>query len=147
MKPSNNVAEVKISYSPKCKAIIKINSAKDAENIFRDIWEEGFSHIEYFYLLLLNRANKVLGYHLLSKGGTASTVVDLKVLLQVILKRNASSIIVAHNHPSGNLKPSQQDKKLTQKIKSACKLMDINFLDHLIMTEDDYYSFADELEL
>ena len=138
---------MKITYYPPCTTLIKIDKSEDAENVLRSVWSDDISYIEEFYVLLLNRASKVLGYHKLSKGGTASTVVDIKVLLQVALKRNASSIIVAHNHPSGSLKPSDQDKRLTQKIKSACELLEIKLLDHLIITDKSYYSFADELEL
>jgi DNA repair protein RadC len=92
-------------------------------------------------VLLLNRANRVLGCLKLSKGGLTGTVVDLRILLKAM----ASGIIIAHNHPSGNLKPSDADRELTSQIKQAGKLLDITLLDHLILgTEGDYVSFADE---
>ncbi len=102
---------------------------------------------EEFYVLLLDRANHVLGYHVLSQGGTAATVVDPKILFALAVESLASSIIIAHNHPSGNLKPSQQDIRLTNKVKNAGDTLDINLLDHIIITKEGYYSFADEMQL
>ena len=94
--------------------------------------------------MLLNRANKVLGIYPVSKGGVSGTLVDPKLIFSVALKCNASSIILAHNHPSGNLFPSENDKELTQKLKSAGNFLDIKVLDHLIITPEGYFSFADE---
>lgn len=99
---------------------------------------------EEFNILLLNRANHVLGWFNVSIGGVASTVVDPKVIFSVALKCNASGIILSHNHPSGNLNPSDADLNLTKKLNSGGKLLEINILDHLILTTDRYYSFADE---
>ena len=101
-------------------------------------------HIEEFKLMLMNRSNAILGIMDVSKGGISGTVTDVRILLQATIKANASGIIVCHNHPSGNLNPSESDTKLTQKIKEAGNLMDIQLLDHLILTTgDNYYSFAD----
>ena len=94
-------------------------------------------------MLLLNNSNEVLGIHTLSKGSTKGTVVDLKLLFAIALKSNATAIIIAHNHPSGTLKPSRSDLELTTKIKKSAELLDINLLDHLIMTKDEFYSFVD----
>ena len=99
---------------------------------------------EEFWILLLNKANKVLNKVLISKGGQSATVVDAKVIFKAALEHNASSIILAHNHPSGNLSPSQEDINITKKIVSAAKLIDFSVLDHIIMTDKAYYSFADE---
>ena len=99
---------------------------------------------EEFWILLLNKANKVLNKVLISKGGQSATVVDAKVIFKAALEHNASSIILAHNHPSGNLSPSQEDMNITKKIVSAAKLIDFSVLDHIIMTDKAYYSFADE---
>jgi len=100
---------------------------------------------EEFMVLLLNRANRVLGCLKLSKGGLTGTVVDLRILYGTALKAMASGIIIAHNHPSNNLSPSDEDRKLTKKIRDAGKLLDINLLDHLILgTDGSYVSFADE---
>jgi DNA repair protein RadC len=94
--------------------------------------------------MLLNRSNAVLGMMKVSKGGISGTVTDVRVILQAAIKANASGIIVCHNHPSGNIQPSETDSRLTQKIKEAGQVMDIQLLDHLIITtEGRYYSFAD----
>jgi len=86
----------------------------------------------------------LLGIYPLSKGGVSGTMVDVKLLLASAIKANTSSIIVAHNHPSGNLKPSENDLRLTRRIKEGAKLLDITLLDHVIVTKDTYYSFADD---
>jgi DNA repair protein RadC len=99
---------------------------------------------EEFKVLLLNRNHQVLGIYPLSKGGVSGTVVDAKLVFSVALKCNASSIVMAHNHPSGNLKPSEADLKLTKKMKEIGTLMDTPVLDHLIIGENNYLSFADE---
>lgn len=95
-------------------------------------------------MLILNRANKVMCWYLVSAGGTSGTVVDPKIVFAVALKCHASAIIIAHNHPSGNLKPSQQDVDLTKKLYSAGKLLEISVLDHIILTTEHFFSFADE---
>ena len=108
-------------------------------------WDlDSIEHIEEFKLLLMNRSNSVLGILAVSKGGISGTVTDIRLIYQAAIKANASGIIVCHNHPSGNLNPSESDTKLTQKIKEAGNLMDIQLPDHLILTMDgSYYSFAD----
>ena len=104
--------------------------------------------LEEFNVLFLDRSNRVMGLFHASKGGVAGTVVDLKIVFAAALKARASSMILAHNHPSGNLLPSQADLDLTKKFKEAGKILDIQVLDHLILSPDDrYYSFADELML
>lgn len=99
---------------------------------------------EEFWILLLNRANRVISRERISSGGVAGTVVDAKMIFQKALERMASSVMLFHNHPSGGLRPSQADITLTTKLKSAGKVMDIEVLDHLIISERGYYSFADE---
>jgi len=99
---------------------------------------------EEFWILLLNRHNKIIGQQRISQGGVAGTVADLKIIFKSALDILASSIIAAHNHPSLNLRPSQADKDLTTKMVSAGKIIDIQVLDHLIITAGGYYSFADE---
>ncbi|QES87340.1 JAB domain-containing protein [Rhizosphaericola mali] len=139
--------EVQLTYRNKMKASQrpKINMAEDALSLFRTVWnEEEMELVESFKMLLLNNANKVLGVYHGSTGGTAGTIVDIRILLTVALKSNACKIIVAHNHPSGNLTPSTADLKITERLKDAAKLMDITLLDHLILTTDEYQSFANE---
>ena len=141
----SNLAEISISYSQKIKASDRqsIKHSQDIEQIVRTIFPS-IEHREFFYLICLNRANHVLGYHQVSVGGITGTVADIRIIFQTALKANASSIIIVHNHPSGNSSPSNTDCLLTNKIKEAGKLLDIPVLDHLILTAESYLSFADE---
>jgi len=99
---------------------------------------------EEFWIILLNRANDVIGKHAISKGGVSGTVADTKIIFKYAIDNLASSIILCHNHPSGNLNPSEADINLTNKLKKAGELMEIPVLDHVIFTDERYYSFADE---
>ncbi len=144
----NIIKEIKLSYSKNGIENIKITDSNSAYQIFLDNWDMDTIELqEEFKVLLLNRANIILGIYNLSKGGVSGTMVDSKLLLASAIKANASSIIIAHNHPSGNLKPSECDKRLTKKIKEGAKLLDITLLDHLIVTKDGFYSFIDDDEL
>ena len=140
------VSEISVTYKPHFKASErpKINDSRDAEKILRQEWSDRINYCEEFAILLLNRANSVLGICKISSGGIAGTVADPKMIFQVALKANATSIILAHNHPSGNLKPSSADIMLTQKLKTAGGYLDLSVLDHLILTEEAFYSFADD---
>ena len=139
-----NMAEIEISYS---RNIItdntRISCSRDADQVFRRIFPS-LQHREYFYMLCLDRASQVLGYYQVSVGGLNGTIADIRIIFQTAIKANASGIIISHNHPSGNLQPSEADKALTNKIVEAGKLMDISILDHLILSNDGYFSFADE---
>ena len=110
----------------------------------RSIWSDDLEIREEFNILLLNRANHVLGWFNVSVGGTSATVIDPKLIFSVALKCNASGVILAHNHPSGNLNPSDADLNLTTKLKEGGKILEIKILDHIILTSESYYSFADE---
>jgi len=101
-------------------------------------------HIEQFWTLYLNNSNKVLSKLKISEGGMTGTVVDIRLILKHALELNATSIVLTHNHPSGILKPSEADIKITSKIKKAAQFMDIKVLDHLIITDQSYFSFADQ---
>jgi DNA repair protein RadC len=140
------LAEIEVSYKTKRKDIIKITSSKDAFNVLYPLFDVNTIGLkEEFFILLLNRANNVLGWFKLSSGGTTGTVVDPKLIFMLALKTVACSVILCHNHPSGNLKPSDHDISLTKRIKEAGKLLEISLLDHLIVTpEGNYHSFADE---
>ncbi|MGY4385645.1 DNA repair protein RadC [Pedobacter sp. UYP24] len=140
------LAEITINYKPiqKLSAQPQINKSQDAYHIFLAQWGEDLHYKEHCKLLLLSRSNKVLGIATVSSGGTSGTVIDPKNVFQTALMANASFIILAHNHPSGNLKPSQADISLTKKMTDAGKFMDLLLLDHLILAEDSYYSFGDE---
>ena len=101
---------------------------------------------EECYVVLLNRANVILNKFQISKGGVSGTVVDAKIIFKIAIDNNASSIILAHNHPSGTLAPSEQDKVLTQKVKTFGKMIDLPLLDHIILTNNGYFSFLDNDE-
>ncbi|UCS92339.1 JAB domain-containing protein [Echinicola marina] len=144
---SNQVAEIVLSYRPNSKVSEKpqIVSSLTANRILRANWDESkIAFIEEFKVILLNRANRVLGIINASSGGTAGTVVDLKVIFGAAMKSSASAMIIAHNHPSGTMKPSEQDKRLTEKMVKAGKLLELPVLDHIILTPEGYYSFADD---
>ncbi|MDR2886952.1 MAG: DNA repair protein RadC [Bacteroidales bacterium] len=119
----------------------KINGSKDVAAIFQpmlgDLWHEEF------WILFLNRSNGITGRARLSQGGVSGTVTDVRLIMKRAIEHLASAIVVCHNHPSGNVGPSEQDIRITRKIGEACKLMDILLADHLIVTGKDYYSFAD----
>lgn len=141
------VAEIEIRYVTKVKAADRprIGRSADVYHLLIDLWPEGtMEWQERFYMLLLNRANQVIGAVELSAGGQAGTVCDPKHVYGIALKANAAYIIVAHNHPSGNLSPSNPDIELTKKLISGGKLLELNLLDHLILSSEGYYSFADD---
>ncbi len=121
---------------------IQISSSKDSFRIFQPLLGD-LPH-EEFWIMLLNRSNRLIENVCISKGGTSGTVIDTKIILNKALSRLASAIIVCHNHPSGNTRPSQADIRITEKLKSAASTMDINLLDHIIIADTQYYSFSDE---
>ena len=134
---SNIIAEIELKYSPTTnkKDRTIITSPESAYKAFLDSWNiDTIELFEEFKVMLLNRANEVLGIYTLSKGGITGTVVDIRLLFAVVLKSAASSIILAHNHPSGNLVPSKADKRLHEKIKKVADYLDIQVLDNLIIT-------------
>jgi DNA repair protein RadC len=143
----SSIAEVSLIYKSRVKASERpqVKCSQDAYNLFLEHWNKDIiEFIEEFKILLLNRSNSVLGIMEVSKGGISGTVTDVRIILQAAIKSNASGIIVSHNHPSGNLNPSESDTKLTKKIKEAGQIMDIQLLDHIIVgLEGNYYSFAD----
>ena len=99
---------------------------------------------EVFVVVFLNRANKIMHHEIISEGGITGTVADPRIILKKALEHDAVNIILCHNHPSGSIKPSRQDEELTQKIKEAARYLDIKVMDHIIVSEEGYYSFADE---
>lgn len=121
--------------------VIQIKCSKDVAEIFQPFLSD-LLH-EEFWILFLNRSNKVIDKMKLSQGGVSGTVTDVRLVMKKAIEYLASGIIVCHNHPSGNLNPSESDTKITQKIKEAGNLMDIQLLDHLIISDKEYYSFAD----
>lgn len=136
------VAEIQLSYKSKVKvsSLPVVSTSRDASN-----WDDNkIEFVEQFKILLLNRNNRVLGIFEVSTGGISGTVADPKLIFVAALKANASSIILAHNHPSGNLNPSEQDMRLTKRVKEAGNMLELPVLDHVIVTPEGYYSFADE---
>ena len=121
---------------------IKITSSKTAYQLFQKRLSD-LPH-EEFWLLILNRANQVIKEEFISKGGISGTIVDVRLICKSAIENNASGIIIAHNHPSGQIIPSKQDKEITIKLKSALILFDVSLLDHLIIGDLNYFSFADE---
>ncbi|RZN80250.1 MAG: JAB domain-containing protein [Winogradskyella sp.] len=120
----------------------KITSSRDVYDILQPVLGE-LSH-EEFWILYLNNSNKVINKQQLSKGSITGTLVDVRLVLKQALEVGATALVLCHNHPSGTLKPSEADKKITQKLKTAALSLDIKVLDHLIVTEKAYFSFADE---
>jgi DNA repair protein RadC len=123
----------------------KISCSRDAFNAIAALLSD--LHHEEFWLLLLNRANEVLSRERLSTGGLSGTVVDLKMVMKRVIEGNAAAFIAVHNHPSGNLEPSKADLDLTERMQKAGKMIDLPLLDHLIISERGYFSFADEGKL
>lgn len=145
----NNVSEIDIVYKRKAKCKVserpKVESSSDCYEILIHYWDDNkIELLEEFKVLFLNRSNRVLQIISISQGGITGTVADPRLILASALKVASCSIVLSHNHPSGNLKPSRADEELTQKIKCAAAYHDIKILDHLIISTEGYYSFADE---
>ncbi|WP_316736304.1 RadC family protein [Pedobacter aquatilis] len=122
--------------------VVKVTASSD---VYKYLYQT-FAHLnhEEFWILLLNRSNKIVGKHLISKGGQAGTVADPKIIFKVALEQNAAYIVLAHNHPSGNVKPSDSDDKLTSSMVASGNLLSLPVIDHLIFTDNGYYSYRDE---
>jgi len=145
----NNVSEIDIVYKRKMNRKVSerplIKTSSDCYEVFKHYWDDGkIDLLEEFKVIFLNRSNRVLQIFSASSGGITGTVADPRLILTTALKLGACSIVLAHNHPSGSLKPSKADEELTQKIKYAAQFHDIKVLDHVIVCSDSYYSFADE---
>ena len=146
ISPLIKVSEVELIYKSKIKTSERftISSSRDCIQLFRQFWDENKIELqEEFKVMLLNNALKVLGICTVSSGGLTATVADPKLIFSIAIKSMAKSIIVAHNHPSGNLNPSDTDRIFTEKLKNGAELLDINLLDSIIITKDEYFSFAD----
>lgn len=124
--------------------IKKISTSLEAYRYIKQFYNDDLLVYESFYLLMLNKANFTTGFVKISQGGRAGTVVDIQIILKYLVDTLSGAFIMAHNHPSGNTNPSVSDINITKKIKQAVKCFDINLLDHIILTENSYYSFTDE---
>lgn len=141
------VAEIQLSYHPQVKPSQRptVTNSREVYQLFFDNWDADRIELqEQFKVMLLNRGSRVLGIVDISTGGIGGTLADPKLIFATALKAGASSIILAHNHPSGQLTPSQADRTLTKKLTDGGKLLDISVFDHVILTADSYFSFADE---
>lgn len=141
------VAEIEISYKPNYKASErpKITTSQEAYDVLMAHWSlNRIDFLEEFKIILLNRRNRVLGVVNISQGGVTGTLADPKVIFAIALKSAASGIILAHNHPSGELKSGREDLSLIRKLQDGARLLDIGIMDHLIVSKDSFYSFADE---
>ena len=144
-----SVSEIELTYKNRVKPCDRpqITNSRQSYDILLHNWSDQLDWIEEFNILLLNRANRVLGFYNVRKGGQTGTVVDAKVVFAAALKMKANYIILSHNHPSGNTQPSLADIQLTKKLVEGAKLLDLKILDHIIVTPYDYYSFADERKI
>jgi len=121
-----------------------VKSSKDAYEVLISIIDKStIDHKEFFWILLLNHSNRVIGYAEIGKGDTSGVVVNIKEIFQLAIKTNASGVILSHNHPSGNLNASKRDIALTKQVKKAGNLFSISLIDHLILTSESYYSLSD----
>lgn len=153
MKPPNNVTlsdgvpycRIQYSVEPNIEQLPQLTSDDQAYAFLMEVWDlDAISYKEEFALIMLNQAKKVLGWAKISSGGASATIVDPSMIFQVALLAHADSIILVHNHPSGNLKPSSADINLTKRLKDAGKLLGIQVIDHLIITPSAYTSFMDQ---
>lgn len=138
--------QINVSFDRQTKTteLYKITSSFSASDILRKIFNaDTFYWQEEFMLLCLNNANKVIGYYKLSSGGITGTVVDVRMIYTIAVKCGAVGIVIAHNHPSGTNHPSESDKAITTKIKKAGETLDIKLIDHIILTDENFYSFTD----
>ena len=142
----NKVAEIELTYKPNYKVTErpKITTSKDTYQVLMNYWDIGrLEFLEEFKIILLNRRNRTLGIINLSMGGFAGVVVDSKVIFAAALTACASGLVLAHNHPSGEVQPSHHDIELTKRLVEGGKILDIAVLDHLIISKEGYYSFSD----
>ena len=140
---TETLSEIHVSYKPGLVSSKTISTSKEAFEILATLFPKDTICLqEQFVVLYLNRANRLLGSYQLSIGGITGTIADVRLILSVALKTLATGLILAHNHPSGNLKPSEADIQLIQKLKDASKLMDIEWLDHMILNSNGYFSFT-----
>ena len=138
--------EIEIHYKrPLFKTMKHIRSAEDVDKLIRTFIDaKRIDYKEFFWVMLLNRANRVLGISETAIGTSSHVTVDVKEICQLALLASSNAVVVIHNHPSGRLKPSESDTKITETIKKALAYFDILLLDHLIITSENYFSFADE---
>lgn len=143
------VSEINVSYTNKIKPSerYQVRNSQDIYQLLLTRYESCLEHHEEMWAIYMNQSHKVLGVAKISQGGISSTLADPKIILQIALKANASSIIISHNHPSGNAEPSSCDREITRKLQQGCNYLDIQFCDHVIVSPTSFYSFADAGQL
>lgn len=139
----SNSLEISLKRKKSDYKKVKISRSEDANKYARQFYHDDLTIYESFFIILLNQSNNTIGYAKISQGGVAGTVVDPKLVAKYAIESLAKSVILVHNHPSGNLKASEDDKKVTDKINKVLNLFDCQVLDHIILTEREYLSFAD----
>ena len=145
MSYKSDIPEITLKFKHSDIEKKKITSSSLCYEMLKKMYDaDTLEYFESSIAIYLNRANNTIGWQKISQGGLSGTVVDVRIILATALKCGASAIILSHNHPSGNLYPSTSDDKLTEKINDACKIMEIKFLDHMIITSEGYYSYSDE---
>lgn len=140
------VREIQVTFNQDAYFFGQVSSSFDVYQFIKDRILSGIEVQEHFIALYLNQANKIIGYYHHSTGAINATLVDVEIVAAVALKTLAKSVVISHNHPSGNLSPSEADRSLTRRIKEALKLFDISLIDHLVITQNGYYSFAEKQE-
>lgn len=145
----NLIAEIEINYKPSrpISELPYVTNSRSAADVLRSLWSDRIGYKEEFYILILNTGNRVLGFSKIGEGGMSFVPVDIREIVQTVLLANGSKVILAHNHPSGTLRPSKADIELTNKVVRCMKIFEFDVLDHIILTPDDYYSFGDEGDL
>lgn len=140
------IREIEVTFNKEAYFFGQVTSSNDVYNFLRDQILKGIEVQEHFIALYLNQANKIIGYYHHSTGTINATMVDIEIVAAVAVKTLAKSVIISHNHPSGNLQPSEADRQLTRRIKESLKLFDVQLIDHIIVTRNGYYSFAEKSE-
>lgn len=139
-----NISEITLKRTKRDFKRVKITSAEDVSKFARQFYFDDLTIYESFFLILLNSANNTIGYVKISQGGINGTIADPQLIAKYAIETLAKGVILVHNHPSGSTKPSQADRKITSKIKEVLNLFDCTVLDHVILTETDFFSFAQE---
>ena len=139
----STISEYSLKYTKTDIQKTKISSSESASKVIRKFYFDDINIYESFFILLLNRANNTTGFAKISQGGTFGTYVDIKIIAKYAVDSLSSSVIICHNHPSGNKQPSDADLNITRKIKDALLLLDVRLIDHIIITDNDFFSFAD----
>lgn len=141
------ISNYSLKKEPSNVEVQQINSPEDAQKYMRQFWGDDIEVYESFFLVLLNRQHHTIGYVKISQGGIVGTVVDVKIIAKYVIDSLASACMVAHNHPSGSLRPSEADKAITKRLQDVLDLLECKLIDHVILTKEGYYSFSTDGKL